>query len=503
VLSRPLIQSGLAAVLAVALGRLAVHVALGGEYGWHRDELAVLDDARHLAWGYVAYPPVAPAIARVGVEIFGPSLTGVRFFSALAQALVVVLAGLMAFELGGGRRAQIVAAVAVAIAPISVIQGVLFQYVSFDFLWWVLLSWLVIRLLRSDDSRWWLAIGATIGAGMMTKYTIIFLVAGLVAGFFVSGPRRHLRSVWLWAGALLSIVIVLPNLLWQWRHDFITREFLLAINARDVAIGRTDDYVLGQLLVGASIVTVPLWIAGLSFYFLMPEGKRFRMIGWMFVVPFFLFLLAGGRSYYLAPAYPMLLAAGAVVWDRWLPMLGRSGRRLATTVMVILLAGGAIFSAVVMLPVHPVKSPLWDFTAGIHDNFAEQIGWEDLTATVAGIYARLPEEEKRVTTILTGNYGQAGAINLYGPRHGLPSAISGVNSYWLRGWGEVPPQSAIVLGYSAEGAERLFERCDEVGKVTNRYGVENEESTHRPAILLCRSPRFNWSDAWPHLRRFG
>jgi 4-amino-4-deoxy-L-arabinose transferase-like glycosyltransferase len=496
-------RSGIAAVIAIAFVRLVAHVAFGGDYGWHRDELALLDDARHLAWGYVAYPPVAPAIARVGLELFGPSLTGVRFFSALAQALVVVLAGLMAFELGGGHRAQIVAAIAVAIAPLSVIQGVLFQYVSFDFLWWVLLSWLVIRLLRTDDPRWWIAIGATIGAGVMTKYTIVFLIAGVVAGFFISGPRRHLRSLWLWGGALLSIAIALPNILWQWRHDFITREFLLAINARDVAIGRTDDYVIGQFLVGANIVTVPLWIAGLSFYFLMPEGKRFRMIGWMFAVPFFLFLLAGGRNYYLAPAYPMLLAAGAVVWERWLPMLGRVSLRAAIGTTVVLLTAGAIFSAIVMLPIHPVKSPLWNFSAGIHDNFAEQIGWEDLTATVATIYGAIPEEEKRTTTILTGNYGQAGAINLYGPRYGLPPAISGVNSYWLRGWGEIAPQTAIVLGYSAEGASRLFEQCEEVAVVTNRHGVENEETTHHPIIRLCRSPRFAWADAWPHLRRFG
>jgi 4-amino-4-deoxy-L-arabinose transferase-like glycosyltransferase len=496
------LRSGIAIAVAIAGARLALHVALGGEYGFHRDELALLDDSRHLDWGYVAYPPLVPFIGRIALEIFGISLAGIRLFSALAQAAVVVFTAMIAREVGGSRAAQIVAALAAAISPLSVIQGVLFQYVSFDFLWWVLLAWLVLRVVRSDDPRWWVAIGATIGIAMMTRYTVAFLVAGMVAGFFLSGPRHHLRSPWLWGGAVLSLALFLPNLLWQLRHDFITLDFLSAIHERDVEIGRADGFFAEQLLIGSNVVTVPLWAAGLAFYFLMPEGKRFRIAGWMYLVPLVLFAVAQGRSYYMAPAYPMLLAGGAVVWERWVATLGPAGRKSALAATAVLVTAGALFSSAFMLPVAPVNSPLWHRTASMHDNFAEEIGWGDLVETVAGIYHSLPDGQRRTTTVLTGNYGQAGAVSLLGGSHGLPPPISGINSYWLRGWGD-SPENAIVLGIGRESAEKIFETCEVAGRNANRLGVENEESRFHAEILLCRTPRAPWPVIWPHLRRFG
>ncbi|HXV41973.1 MAG TPA: glycosyltransferase family 39 protein, partial [Anaerolineae bacterium] len=186
ILRTNIIFSDLGILILLALLRLCLHILTNNQYGFHRDELATLDDARYLALGYVAYPPVTPFIARVALELFGPSLVGVRLFSALAQSSAMVLAGLMARELGGARLAQIVTALAVAIAPISLIQGALFQYVSFDYLWWVLIAYLTIRLLKSEDPRWWLGIGVVIGLGMMTKYTMIFLVAGIIGGVILT-----------------------------------------------------------------------------------------------------------------------------------------------------------------------------------------------------------------------------------------------------------------------------------------------------------------------------
>jgi len=489
-------------LILLALARLLLHLFTNGQYGFHRDELAVLDDGRFLAWGYVAYPPLVPLIGRIAVELFGPSLVGFRFFAALAQSVGMVFTGLMARELGGRRRAQIAAALAAAIAPMSLIMGAMFQYIAFDYLWWVLLAYAVIRLLKSANPRWWLAIGATIGLGMMTKYTIVFFVAGLVVGVLLTPARRHLGSKWLWGGVGLSLLIFLPTLIWQIQHDFISLEFLSSIHDRDVAIGRADGFLAQQLFVSANPFTLPLWLAGLAFFFFKEEGKPYRLLGWMYVVALILLAVARGRFYYLAPAYPMLLAAGTVVAERWFAShstrFGRNGWRLSWGALVV----GAVFGGVLMLPIAPINSALWNMTSQVHDNFVEQVGWPDLVETTAAIFNDLPPDEQAQAGILAGNYGEAGAINLYGPAYGLPEAISGVNSYWLRGYGNPPPQLLIVLGFSQEQVDRVFETCEVAGQVSNRYGVANEETRFHPDIFVCRGLRQSWPEFWATFRYF-
>ena len=217
----------------------------------------------------------------------------------------------------------------------------------------------------------------------------------------------------------------MPNLIWQVRHNFITLAFLSSIHARDVAIGRTTGYLLEQLVVCADLFTLPLWVAGLYTYFFKTTGAPYRVLGWMYVIPFVLLLIAQGRSYYLAPAYPMLFAAGSVTWEQWIASLAVNKARLVRgATWAALIAGGLIFMPL-MLPIPPVNSGLWQIASKLHDNFVEEIGWPELVETVAGIYQHLPATERAQTAILTGNYGEAGAINLYGPAYGLPTAISG------------------------------------------------------------------------------
>ncbi len=498
---RTFFASDLGVLCLLAAARLLLHTLTNHQYGWHRDELAMLDDARSLAWGYVAYPPLVPTIARLGLALFGPSLVGIRFFSALAQCAAMVLTGLMARQLGGGRFAQITAALAAAIAPISLLQGALFQYVSFDYFWWVLTAYLTIRLLRNGDARWWLAIGAAIGLGMISKYTMGFLVLGLVGGVLLTPVRRDLANRWLWAGVALSLIIVAPNLWWQAHHGFISLEFLRSISARDVAIGRAAGFLPEQFLVATNPITTPLWLAGLFFYSVLPAGQRYRLLGWMYVIPLSLFLLFSGRSYYLAPAYPMLLAAGATTWAVWLKGIHPQRARRLRRITYALLTLGALLMLPVMLPVAPINSPVWQLSSELQDNFVEQIGWPELVESVAAIYQQLPAAEQAQTAILTGNYGEAGAINLYGPAYGLPRAISGINSYWLRGYGEPAPTTVIGLGFTAAQAAQFFADCTVAGRVTNPYGVENEE--YGGEILICRQPRQEWPTLWQMLRSFG
>ena len=213
-------------LILIGIGAAIFHTLTNGQYGFHRDELDILMNARQLDWGYVAYPPLTSSVARLGLELFGASLQGLRLFSAIGQGVVVYLVGRMAAALGGKRLAQVMAALAVGIAPAALTAGTLIQYMSFDYLWWVLLAFCTIRLLASDNPRWWLGMGAAIGLGMMTKYSMAFFAAGLVAGILLTPARRYLRSPWLWAGAGLAVLIFLPNFIWQVQHDFISLDFL-------------------------------------------------------------------------------------------------------------------------------------------------------------------------------------------------------------------------------------------------------------------------------------
>jgi len=471
------------------------------QYGFHQDEMVVLDNANNLDWGFVEYPPLTPFLARIELTLFGLSLVSARTFSALASGVVFVLTGLMARELGGNRRTQIVAAVAAAIAPFALLMGALIQYVTFDFLWSVLIAYLVIRLLKTEDPRWWLAIGAVIGLGMMTKYTMIFFAAGVIGGVLLTDARRYLKSPWLWSGAALSVLMFLSNLIWQIQHNFVSLEFLSSIHARDVAIGRTQGYVIEQFLLSSNPFVIPLWIAGLIYLFRNQNGKRYRMIAWMYVIPFLIYLFTQGRSYYQASAYPMLFAAGAVAWQGWLEKMSAQRSRIVFGTTWALIVIGAVIGGALSLPIAPINSPLWDITSQVHDIFTEQIGWHEMIQTVAGIYDELPADEKSHTGIVAGENDEASALNLYGGEYGLPKAISGSDTFFLRGYGNPPPETLIVVGFTQENVNSLFEQCSVEGTVTNPYGVKNDLSDP-PNIFVCRGPRLPWDELWKQLKRY-
>ena len=503
----PLPRIAWGALVAIALARLALHVATNGQYGFHRDELAFLADARALDWGYVAYPPLTPFVAHVSMQLFGDSLGAYRLPSALAQALATLLAGLIARELGGTRLAQGVAAFAIACVPFSMLAGSMLQYTSPDYLWWVLAAWILLKLANgggtpSESRRWWLAMGLAIGLGMMTRYTMLFCVAGIVAAVLATPLRRQLRSPWLWAGVALSLLVFAPNAWWQWRHDFVYVDFVAHIHARDVRIGRTDGFFTGQLLVGAGPLLVPLWLAGLGWLAFAKRAARGRGLAWMYVTALLLFWLASARDYYLAPAYPMLLAAGVVALQSGLQGLGRVARRWAGAGVGVVFATAFATTVVIALPVSPVGSGGWRVSNKLHDNFAEQVGWPELVEQVAQVYHALPPEERRHAAIYANNYGEAGAIDHYGPRHGLPRAISAINSFWYRGYGDVPPTTVIVLGDDAEGIRDTPADCTLATRIRIPHGVDNEESGH-PDVYVCRNIRFDWAEAWPRMRSFG
>jgi 4-amino-4-deoxy-L-arabinose transferase-like glycosyltransferase len=488
-------------LFSMAFIAVLFHILLNGQYGFHRDELDFIMNARQLDWGYVSYPPMTPFFARIGLELFGESLRGLRVIPAIVQGIVMVLAALMARDMGGKRAAQILTAFVVFITPVSLFGGTVIMYFAFDYLWWVVVAFFMVRLLATDDPRYWLGIGAGIGLGMLTKYTMAFWAAGLIVAILVTSARKYLRSKWLYLGAALALLIYLPNLIWQIQHDFISLEYLSSIHARDISWGRSDEFLLEQIILTTNPLSLPIWIIGLSLCLFGASMKRFRTLGWMFVVTFALFAINKGRGYYTGPSYVMLLAAGIVWLEGWLATRTEKARRLGFSLLWGTQVVGSLIGIVLMKPIAPINSPLWEVTTGVTDDlFTEMVGWQDMTAQVAKIYKSIPDSEKPGTVILAGNYGEAGALDLYGDDYGLPRIITGSNSYWYRGYGEPEPETVIVVGFERGYADQFFSSCEYSGTVTNQFGVRNEETSYHTGLYVCRKPRHPWSEMWQNMQ---
>ncbi len=498
-------------VLALlALARVLLQVFTNGTYGYHQDELITLFAAEHhLAWGYVAWPPLTPFLARISLALYGHSLIGLRSVAVLAEGAVVLRTGLMVRELGGRRPAQILAAAAVATTPISIVQGGLFQYETFDYLIWVLLAYMVVRLLTTEDPHWWLGIGATIGRGLETKFTIAFLVAGLIVGVLVTPNRRYLKSRWLWIGALLAVLIWLPNLIWEFQNHWISLDFLSSIHARDMRDGLTSTFLLDQILFNLNLVTLVLVIAGL-YAFLFGKGwQRNRLLGWMYVVPFVLLLAAQGKGYYLASIYPLLMAGGAVWWQQRLERLALNHPRAASAWRTVTWSVFGVFAAFVIaltLPVAPLGSPWWDVISHANTNLIAEVGWPQVAQQVAEVYKALPASEKANAAILASSSGEIGAIGFFGPDYGLPYGhprlISGFDTFWLYGYGTPPPQTVVMVGFGNE-LRAEFESCTFQTELHVPLNIQTEVAASHDGVYVCHNLRVPWPEFWAHFLYFG
>jgi len=381
--------------------------------------------------------------------------------------------------------------------PFVIGGGVFMQYVAFDALAWVLTAYFVVRLLKTGEPRWWVTIGAGVGFGMLSKYTMCFFAAGLVTGLLFTDARRYLRSKWLWMGMAVAILIFLPNLVWQMQHQFVSLEMLKFIHARDVRSGATTSFLPDQL----RNTFLPLVLAGLYFYFFSRRAAPFRMIGWMYVTTLLILVIAKGKSYYLYPAYPMIWAGGAVWVEGWLRTVRRWAAVTVWSVAWMLVTLAAIGTSLFFLPLAPVNSRWFHMSHTLQGEFYSEFGWQELAQEVASIRDFLTPEERTHLGVLAGSYGEAGAVNLYGPRYGLPRAISGINSYWQHGYGNPPPETLIVIGETREAADRNFEACRLAGHMWNPYDVWNFE-TNRD-LFVCGPPRLSWPEFWKRFRYFG
>ncbi len=472
-------------VVGLAAVKLAVSMVFAGRYGWHRDELYYLASARHLELGYVDYPPVTPAIARL-VQVVAPdSVVALRFTSVLAGALVVVLAALMARELGGGRRAQLLSALAVVISPVFVGGNFIFETVSFDQLVWALLLWLVARVLAGGDRRLWLLAGLVLGIGLETKYTVAGLGVALAAGLLLTPGRRQLATRWPWLGATLAVIMLAPNLWWQAGHGWDSIAYTLHHR------GNTDGPVAYWLQQGLFLVQpllLPLVVAGAVWLW---RSGTFRALAWTAILIELLFFAVGGKSYYPAPVYPLLYAAGAVWLERSV------GSRLLRRAWVAAAVVTTLVLTPILLPVLPADVMARSGLLKV-PTLAEMYGWPDLAHEVAAAHASLHPSERRGAMVLASNYGEAGALDLYGPGLGLPPVVSPHLTYYYWAPARMSPNVVIAVGYERQDLEPLFADVTQVGTISNSYGVANQEAGM--PIFVCRSPRRPLWQAWPSLK---
>jgi hypothetical protein len=478
---RPLLALG--AVTALVL------IVFAGGYGYHRDELYFLVCGEHLSWGFADQGPLTPFIAKVMNGIAPGSLTLLRTPSALMMGGTVVLTGALGSELGGGRRAQLIAAACMAVASILFIVGHLLSTTTFDLLAWTAVAWLVARALRSGDDRLWPLAGLVAGLGLLNKPLIAFLLAGLGVGLLLVGPRQVLRSRWLWLGAAIAIALWSPWLLWQAAHGWPQLDVSSAVaNGSSTSSQPRWAFLPFQLLL-VSPLLAPVWIAGLVALLRRPDLRRFRFfaVAWIFLAA--VFLLAGGKPYYLAGLFPVLLGAGAIEVDAWLE---RGSPRLRAGLLGAALVASGLVSAVLGLPLLPADDA--GPVVAMNSDAGETIGWPQLVATVAAVYHHAPAP----AVIFTSNYGEAGAVDRYGPDLGLPDAYSGHNAF--AEWGPPPdrPAPVVAVGLDERTLAAHFDGCRLAARVENRADIDNDE--RGAPIDLCAGTRRPWSRIWSELR---
>lgn len=501
---------GAGSVVAVlAAVKLLLHLYAGRHYGYFVDELYYLACAQHLDWGYVDQPPLIALIAKIARALLGDSLSAIRLFPALAGAGLVLLTGLIARELGGQRFAQGLAALSFLLAPGFLALDHFLSMNAFEPLLWMGCAWLVIRIIRTGNARLWVWFGVLAGIGLENKHSMLIFGFGLVAGLVLTQERRILRTRWFWIGGLAAFVIFLPNLLWNIQHHFPFLELQENIRRSGRNVGLSPLGFFGQETLAMLPLTLPIWLAGLWYLFFHREGRTFRALAWAWLITAGLIVTLNPRVYYLFPAFPLLFAAGGVAWERWLAAPRLRWIKAAYVALMVLM-GSLLLPSV--LPVLPAETYI-RYSAALHlqpprietfrlgpmpQLFADQFGWKEMVATVAGVYNGLPADVRARTAIFGGNYGQAGAVDLFGPKYGLPKAISGHQNYYLWGPRGYTGESVIVMQGQEEELEKLFQVVRKVARIEHPYSMPYNHFD----VFYCRGLRSPLNELWPQVKKW-
>lgn len=512
----------------IALAAFILHMYFNNRYGYFRDEFDYMSCGDHLQWGYVDQPPLIPFLIHFCRAIFGDSLRSIRFVPALASSLLLVQTAAIARELGGRRYAMILSVICALVAPQYLSNGSLLGTNCLEPILWMGSAYFAILAIKRANPHYWLWFGVIAGLGLEEKYSIAIFGAGIVIGLLLTEQRRVFLNQWIWLGALAAFLIFLPNLLWNLHNDWPFAQLMHNIRAdgRDVVLGPVDFFLQQLLLVNP--FTGPIWLAGLLALLFWRRLRPYRFLGWSFLVSYTAFFVLHGKNYYLSPIYPMLMAAGAVILEAALdrPQVRTVQDHTTETlhprlqwlkpVIVVLLFANGIFLAPIVLPVFspehfldyahhlPMKLPVMEHNhtrAALPQWYSDQFGWKEIADQAVVAWNQLTPEERQDKNcgIFAQDYGQAGAIEFFDRKLGLPPVLSGDRTYWLWGPRGYSGDCLIVFGDHRARLEQLFGEVDFVGtSAPNPWALEQEIG-----VNICRKPKFGTlADLWPRLKHW-
>jgi hypothetical protein len=493
-------------VLLIGLVQFALHLWTNARDNVFRDEMYYLVAAQHPAFSYLEFPPFVALVAGVSRAVLGDSVLAIRLLPAIAGVIVILLTASMAATLGGGTWAQVLAAAAAALAPIYLASSGLLTMDPFDQLWWTLLAWVMMRMIRDQRPQRWLLAGAVIGIGLQTKLTIAFFVLALLAGLLLSGQRKLLFNKWLLFGGLIALAIISPYLVWQASNGFPVVEYTANYSSGKTYQATPIEFLLQQVLT-INPLALPLWLGGLYFLFIVPAGRPYRAFGWAYLLLFVFFMLQKAKFYWLSPAYPALLAAGMYSLQRWVESRPRLAWMQPAYAGVLVAMGLLLapFAIPILAPEDLIRLNASLGGAGevkqesltaseLPQGFADRYGWKEMVAAVNEAYTALPPEEQAIACILTKNYGEAGAMDYYGRELGLPQAISGHNSYFLWGPQGCTGELLISVGRPLSDLSGSFASVTPGPSWRCKYCMPYENGTW---IYIARGLKAPMEEAWP------
>ena len=498
-------------LLLIALVQFVLHLWTNAHDSLFRDELYYLAAGQHLDFGYVEFPPLAAVVAAFSRVAFGSSAFGIRLLPALTGVAIILLTANMVAMLGGGIGAQSLAALAVGFGPTFMAISGMLSMDPFDQLWWTLTAWVLVRMIKEQKPRLWVIFGIVVGVGLLTKLTIAFFILALLIGLLLSQERGLLFHRWLIFGGIIAFGMTIPFIVWQSQHGFPVLEFTGAYASGKTFQASPIDFFLQQVLTNDP-VAVPLWLGGLYFLFFAPSGRPYRAFGWAYVLLYAFFMFLKAKFYWLTPAYPMLFASGAYGLERlvrrlprtqwlqpaYLGVLGLTGLLLVPFAIPILPPEAFIRANAILGGAGEVKQESLQSSA-LPQNYADRHGWREMVTAVQQAYDSLSPAEQAEACILTRNYGEAGAIDYYGPALGLPRAISGHNSYYVWGPRDCSGKIIISIGRPLTDLVGSFESIEAGPGWKCQYCMPYENGA---PIFIARGLLYPMQEAWPTVKSF-
>ncbi len=512
-------RNSLYLISAFAFFELLIHLYTNAfaSYGYFRDELYYIACSNHLAAGYVDQPPLSSYLLFISIKLFGDSIFALRLFPAIASSFTVFITGLMVHKLNGGYFAITAACVSLALAPQFLGTNTIYSMNTFDWLFWSLAAYLVILIVRSDHSggskatqKLWIWLGVVLGLGLLNKIDLLWFGAGLFVGLILTPQRKYFKTLQPYFAGIIALVLFIPYVVWNITHNFATLEFIHRAATIKYS-SRNPLTFISDILLVMNPVTIPVWLAGIYFLFFHKDGKTYKLTGYIFLVSFLILIMNWhSKVEYIAPAFPMLFAAGGVMLEKL--AVRKSFAWIQYTLPAIIVLIGLMLIPLA-LPILPVETFInYSRTLGMAPStseaqqlgslpqfYADMFGWKNMADSVSKVYLTLSPEERKKTIIFAQNYGEAGAIDFFRKDFPLPRVICGHNNYWYWGPGDTTFTTLIVIGGAKEDHLKTCASVEQAGTVHSKYAMPYENNL---PIFICKDLKLPVSVIWQRVRFF-